>query len=75
MEPEARGGENSRVYGDRVYNTGGKEEVCINLVEAGVDNIKMDLVFQVAAVHKPLLSVKRIAEQGNRVVFGAGGGG
>ena len=36
------------------------------------DVANLNLNFQVAAVRKPLLSVKRIAELGNRVVFGAG---
>ena len=34
---------------------------------------QLDLCFQVAGVHKPLLSVKRVADQGNRVIFGAEG--
>ena len=40
---------------------------------AGVDQgIKMKLRFQVADVKKPLMSVKRIVEQGNHVGFGPG---
>ena len=40
---------------------------------AGVDQgIKMKLRFQVAEVKKPLMSVKRIVEQGNHVGFGPG---
>ena len=36
--------------------------------KGGVSTIKVD--FQVAAVKKPLISVKRICEKGNRVCFG-----
>ena len=36
------------------------------------EKINMGLTFQVAAVKKPLLSVKRITEKGNRVCFGPG---
>ena len=32
----------------------------------------MGLTFQVAAVKKPLISVKRITEKGNKVCFGPG---
>jgi hypothetical protein len=39
----------------------------------GVDaGVKMKLRFQVADVKKPLMSVKRIVEQGNHVGFGPG---
>jgi hypothetical protein len=41
----------------------------------GVDEgLKMSLRFQVADVEKPLISVKRIVEQGNHVGFGPGDG-
>ena len=36
------------------------------------NKISMGLTFQVAAVKKPLISVKRITEKGNRVCFGPG---
>ena len=39
--------------------------------EAAVEDVaNLNLNFQVAAVRKPLLSVKRISDLGNRVVFG-----
>ena len=44
------------------------EEVNIRTVER--ENLKMRLRFQVADVVKPLISVKRITEKGNKVCFG-----
>ena len=47
-------------------------EKFIGPVEAGGGK-KMKIGFQVADVKKPLMSVKRIVEKGNRVVFSEGG--
>ena len=58
----------------------GEEEVFVGDVEevghrAKTDEGKvMQLRFQVAGVTKPLMSVKRVVEKGNRVVFGKGPG-
>jgi hypothetical protein len=56
-----------------------RQEVCVvekatkEVNFAGVDQgIRMELRFQVADVKKPLMSVKRIVEQGNHVGFGPG---
>ena len=38
--------------------------------EGGQENTSMGLTFQVADVRKPLVSIKRIAEEGNRFCFG-----
>ena len=58
-----------------------RQEVCVveravkDVNFAGVDEgLKMKLRFQVADVKKPLMSVKRIVEQGNHVGFGPGEG-
>eukprot|EP00973_Karenia_brevis_P082735 11468103-Karenia_brevis.AAC.1 len=40
--------------------------------EDGKQGERMSLDFQVAAVSKPLLAVKRIVEKGNHVSFGPG---
>ena len=48
----------------------GKEEVKIQAVDEGKEKVSLGLTFQVAEVKKPLISVKRITEQGNRVCFG-----
>eukprot|EP00973_Karenia_brevis_P037717 5204074-Karenia_brevis.AAC.1 len=48
------------------------EERSIQLVEGDEAPQRMILDFQVAEVSKPLLAVKRIAENGNIVVFGPG---
>ena len=51
---------------------GDEEEVFIGIV--GSENRrKMKIKFQVADVKKPLMAVKRIVENGNRVVFSEGG--
>ena len=56
-----------------------RQEVCVvekNVKDvdfAGVDQgLKISLRFQVADVKKPLMSVKRIVEEGNHVGFGPG---
>ena len=46
---------------------GEKEVMALHSAKLG-----MKLKFQVAAVNKPLLSVKRIVEQGNSLHFGQG---
>ena len=43
---------------------------CLNAVESGNVGQRMRVAFQVAEVAKPLISVKRIIEKGNRVCFG-----
>ena len=48
----------------------GEQALCA-VSDAGVD---MDVLFQVADVSCPLLSVSQICDQGNRVIFGRGGG-
>jgi hypothetical protein len=50
---------------------GGKETL-IQTVGEEKEKTSMGLTFQVAAVKKPLISVKRITEKGNRVCFGPG---
>ena len=45
-------------------------DVLLQAVEGGEERIQMNLKFQVADVSKPLVSVRRIAEQGNVVQFG-----
>jgi hypothetical protein len=48
------------------------EETLIQTVGEEKERTNMGLTFQVAAVKKPLISVKRITEKGNRVCFGPG---
>ena len=51
------------------------EKIAKHVNFAGVDEgLKMSLRFQVADVKKPLMSVKRIVEQGDHVGFGPGEG-
>ena len=50
----------------------GVEEKTIGVVGAGSGR-RMRIKFQVADVKKPLMSVKRLVERGNRVVFSNGG--
>ena len=42
----------------------------VNFAEVGDEGVRMSLRFQVADVKKPLISVKRIVEQGSKVGFG-----
>ena len=74
-EPRARSllatGEVSRVAREAVGAISGEVDLCNVEGEVAKENsrtIKVD--FQVAAVKKPLISVKRICEKGNRVCFG-----
>ena len=77
-EPRARSllvtGEVSRVVRKEVGAMTDEVDLCNVEGEAVKENtstIKVD--FQVAAVRKPLMSVKRICENGNRVCFGPNG--
>ena len=47
------------------------EAKTVAAVEAGGRKQRMDINFQVADVKRPLLAVKRMAENGNKVVFSA----
>ena len=38
------------------------------------EGVETEVLFQIADVSKPLVSVSTICERGNRVVFGKGGG-
>ena len=49
-------------------------EKVISSIDQKVEDINMSLCFQVADVKKPLISVKRIVENGNNVGFGPGEG-
>eukprot|EP00973_Karenia_brevis_P051313 7128045-Karenia_brevis.AAC.1 len=53
--------------------TVGVDDKWIPLVGVDEDAKRMRLGFQVAAVSKPLLAVKRMVEKGNHVVFGPRG--
>ena len=63
-------GEVSRVVRGKAGETRTQDEVnlCPVEEEGKMNTIKVD--FQVAAVRKPVISVKRICEKGNRVCFG-----
>ena len=57
----------------REFKSRRREGVDICNVEEGTEKGKLSTIkvdFQVAAVKKPLISVKRICEKGNRVCFG-----
>ena len=62
-----------------VYYTGANGGKLFNLgqthVPVALDNGARSLAtFQVADVSRPLMSVSKVCEMGNRVIFGAGGG-
>ena len=61
-----------------MYNTASKEKLP-NLGQQQLqactsDGMDTEILFQIADVSKPLVSVSAICERGNRVTFGRGGG-
>ena len=62
----------------QVYGTAGTEKLP-NLGQQQIractaDGNETEVLFQIADVKKPLVSVSTICERGNRVIFGKGGG-
>ena len=63
----------------QVYNTASKEKKLPNLGQQQLhacthEGLDTEVLFQIADVSKPLVSVSAICELGNRVIFGRGGG-
>ena len=62
----------------QMYNTAAKEKLANlgqqHLHACTTEGVETEVLFQIAEVGKPLVSVSAICELGNRVVFGRGGG-
>ena len=62
----------------QTYGTAGSEKIR-NLGQQHIractsEGMETEVLFQVAEISKPLISVSAICERGNRVIFGKGGG-
>jgi hypothetical protein len=62
----------------QVYNTASQQKLANlgqqHLHAVTAEGAETEVLFQIADVSKPLVSVSTICERGNRVVFGKGGG-